>query len=308
VQKAVQDETVRERVMRRVMRALRNMDMRRSPPVMAQRIHRIIRETTGNPDPYREVKHRFNRLALDLYPELKARVNQSANPMEAAVRLAIAGNVIDSGVNGDIDETHVRAAVGSAFTEPLVGNLEEFAEALSTADKILYLADNAGEIVFDRLLIERLPPGRVTVAVRGAPVLNDATRADAEFAGLTDLVEVIDNGSDAPGTILDDCSEAFRDRFSDADLVIAKGQGNYETLSEVEKDIFILLKVKCPVIAADIGCPLDSFILRRSARAEVETREDGEIFEGWGDKAVGRRAVHRKEDESLRRQAAGFGR
>jgi uncharacterized protein with ATP-grasp and redox domains len=117
------------------------------------------------------------------------------------------------------------------------GSLAVFRDSISKADRILYLADNAGEIVFDRLLIEQLPAEKVTVGVRGQPILNDATMSDAEATGLTQLVAVIDNGSDAPGTVLDDCSRAFIQHFRKADLVIAKGQGNYETLSELEKDI-----------------------------------------------------------------------
>jgi hypothetical protein len=104
--------------------------------------------------------------------------------------------------------------------------------------------------------VERLPAGRVTVAVRGAPVLNDATRADAEAAGLPDIVEVVDNGSDAPGTLLDDCSADFQRRFREADLIIAKGQGNFETLSETDAHIYFLFKAKCPVIAAHAGLPV----------------------------------------------------
>ena len=127
--------------------------------------------------------------------------------------------------------------------------VREFAQAAHKAQDILYLTDNAGEIVFDRLLIEQLPMDRITVAVKGSPIINDATRVDAETVGLTNMVSVIDNGSDAPGTMLEDCSRAFRDRFDRADLVVAKGQGNYETLSEVDKNIVFILKVKCPVIA-----------------------------------------------------------
>jgi uncharacterized protein with ATP-grasp and redox domains len=136
------------------------------------------------------------------------------------------------------------------------------------------LADNAGEIVVDRLLIERLPAKHVTVAVRGSPVINDATLADAGYAGIPEVAEVIDNGSDAPGTILDDCSDLFRHRFDEADLIIAKGQGNYETLSEVDKDIYFLLKAKCPVIARDIGCPEGAMVLERSC-ALLAVDEDG---------------------------------
>jgi uncharacterized protein with ATP-grasp and redox domains len=126
------------------------------------------------------------------------------------------------------------------------------------------LTDNAGEIVFDRFLIEQLPFDRVTVVVRGFPVINDATIADAETAGLTDIVEVMTNGSDAPGTILDDCSEEFRTRFAEADLIIAKGQGNYETLRECLRPIFFLLRVKCPLVANDLDCPVGSMVLRPS--------------------------------------------
>jgi uncharacterized protein with ATP-grasp and redox domains len=142
--------------------------------------------------------------------------------------------------------------------------VEAFRNAVSQAERILYLTDNAGEIVLDRLLIEQLPTEQVTVAVKGAPVINDATMEDALLAGLPRIVEVIDNGSDAPGTILEACSQAFRERFEDADLIVSKGQGNYETLSDSDKNIFFILKAKCPVIAKDLGCEVGAMILRRS--------------------------------------------
>jgi len=264
------DEAVHERLLREVLHVLGEMDMRQSPPAMAQRIHRVIRKLTGQSDPYRAIKDRFNRLALDIYPRLKARVERSANPMETAIRLAIAGNVIDLGVNNHLGDEEIHEAIDHALDAPFDADLAAFGEAASRANKILCLADNAGEIVLDRLLIEQLPPGKVTVAVRGSPIINDATMKDAEAAGLTELVEVIDNGSDAPGTILEDCSEEFRRRFDEADLVIAKGQGNYETLSDVNKDIFFILKAKCPVIAGDLGCRVGSLVLRRSAIAITE--------------------------------------
>jgi len=258
------DEEVHERLLREVLRVASEMDLRQSPPAMGQRIHRLIRRLTGQSDPYREIKDRSTRLALGLYPKLRARVHASSRPLETALRLAIAGNVIDMGVNAHFDESHLHEAIEDALVAPLDGNVRAFAEALSGARGILYLADNAGEITFDRLLLERMPVEKVTVAVRGFPVINDVTIADTQAAGIPGLVEVIDNGSDAPGTILDDCSAAFRRRFDQADLVIAKGQGNYETLGDVPKDIFFVLKAKCPVIARDLGCQVGSLILRRS--------------------------------------------
>jgi len=263
---------VHERVFRDVVRAASEMDFRRPPPEMSQRIHRMIREITGEDDPYHKVKQRFNQLALERYPELSKRVEDSAKPLETAVRLAIAGNIIDFGVNSYLTESQMHAAITQSLSAPFRNEVKEFAVAVSEADDILYLADNAGEIVFDRLLIEQMPVEKVTVVVRGFPVITDATMEDAQAAGLTRLVEVIDNGSDAPGTILDDCSEAFRERFDKADLIIAKGQGNYETLSEVQKDIYFVLRIKCPVLARDLGCHERCLVLRRSAFATAPAR------------------------------------
>lgn len=259
------DEVVHEHVIREVLRAASEMNLRESPPLMGQRIHRLIREFTGNKDPYLDIKNRFNHFALRRYPKLKEKVERSGEPLETAVRLAIAGNIIDSGVNHDIDETQVHDAVEHALTAPLSGDLDEFRKAIYRAKDILYLGDNAGEIVFDRLLIEHMPLEKVTFVVKGGPVINDACVADARATGTADLVEVIDNGSDAPGTIIDKCSERFKQRFESADLIIAKGQGNYETLSDVKKDIFFVLKAKCPVIAHHSGCQVGSLVFLKNA-------------------------------------------
>ncbi|MBN1546347.1 MAG: DUF89 family protein [Syntrophaceae bacterium] len=263
------DEAVHEQVLRKVLQAASEMDLRESPPAMGQYIHRLIRKLTGEIDPYREIKDHFNQLALELYPKLKARVESSANPLETALKLAIAGNVIDFGVNNKLEESSVYESVENALISPIDGNFEEFSDAVSRADNILYLADNAGEIVFDRLLIEQMPLEKITLAVRGSPVINDATMDDARATGITKLVEVIENGADVPGTILQECNEAFRKRFHKAELIIAKGQGNYETLSEAEKNIFFVLKAKCPVIADDLGCQVGSLVLKKSTCAVV---------------------------------------
>lgn len=260
------DASIQERVIRDVLQRVAEMNMRQSPPEMAQWIHRQIREFTDNGDPYDRVKDQFNNLGLQLLPDLRRMVHDSPCPLETAVRVAIAGNVIDFGINGSLCEADVHNAIRESLSEPLRGNLEEFAEAIRTAQSILYLADNAGEIVFDRLLIEQLPYTKVTLAVRGAPILNDATITDAKSAGLTEIVEVIDNGSDAPGTILGDCSEEFQHHFTTADLVVAKGQGNYESLNESVQNIYFLLKVKCPVVATHLGCDVGEMILKKSVK------------------------------------------
>ena len=262
---ATDDEQIHEKVVREVLRLAADLDMSQSPPSIGQQIHRLIRELVGKDDPYRKIKKRFNNLALILYPELRKQIVDSDDRLETAIRLAIAGNIIDFGVNNSLEESHVKEAISdslSGYLDPK--QIQGFKDAVNAAEKILYLADNAGEIVFDRLLIEQLPCEKVTVVVKGKPVINDATMEDAGVAGLTRIVEVIDNGSDAPGTILESCSEEFRRRFAEADLIIAKGQGNYETLSDVEKDMFFILKAKCPVIARDLGCEVGEMILRKS--------------------------------------------
>ncbi|MBN2137749.1 MAG: DUF89 family protein [Sedimentisphaerales bacterium] len=256
------DSEIQADVLRRALVFASEVNFDKSPPVTAQKIHRFIREVTGSADPYAKVKKHGNDLAMQMYPELKKSVELSNNALAVAVRLAIAGNIIDYGTDSHISQEKVEKAVGEALRLPLDGHaLEVFAEAVDLADDILYLGDNAGEIVFDRLLIEQLPSEKVTFVVRGGPILNDALMADAEAVGLSDIVSVIDNGSDAPGTIFEDCCEDFRRRFEGADMVIAKGQGNYETLSDVGREMFFLLQPKCRVLAEHLSSEIGSLVL-----------------------------------------------
>jgi len=210
------------------------------------------------------MKDHQNRMALALLPKMKTEIEGATDPLIMALRLAIAGNVIDMGANGDVTESGVRESISQALTKPFAGEQSGFRKAIAEAQSILYLADNAGEIAFDRLLIEQLSPARVTVAVRGAPTINDATMADARAVGLHEIVEIIDNGSDAPGTLLDDCSQEFKRRFTEADLILAKVQGNFETLSDEPDNIIFLFKAKCPVIAEHVRVPLGTHVLTRS--------------------------------------------
>lgn len=271
------DPMVQEQIMREVMAWTARMDLGAPPPVVGQRIHRRLRELTGVKDPYQAVKDQSNRMALALLPDLEASVAKARDPLDMALRLALAGNVIDMGVNSSVSPADLEAAVRQAMTASIQGSVEEFRNAAAEAHTILYLADNAGEIVFDRLLIAQLGPERVTVAVRGGPVINDATRVDAEAAGLDQMVRVIDNGSDAPGTLLHDCSETFRRLFESADLIVAKGQGNFETLSREACTLFFLFKVKCPVIASHVDFPVGTHVLTtpRTEPRPTATQEKG---------------------------------
>lgn len=269
---ATNDERIHEKVVREVLRLAAELDMSKSPPAMGQQIHRLIRKLVGQDDPYHGIKRRFNNLALKLYPELRKQIISSNNRLETAIRLAIAGNIIDFGVNGSVSESDLNKAISESLIADFDSlQLQSFQDAIEQAEEILYLADNAGEIVFDRLLIEQLPYDKVTMVIKGKPVINDATMEDARVAGLMQIIEVIDNGSDAPGIIIENCSQEFCHRFTNVDLIIAKGQGSYETLSDINKNIFFVLKAKCPVIARHLDRKVGEMILRRSEMFDDDT-------------------------------------
>lgn len=275
------DPAIHEHVVRETLRLAVDMPFDRSPPWMGQRIHKLLREATGNPDPYRQAKRWANDLALALRPKLEQRVRESADPFVTSVLLAIAGNIIDLGCRSHVSEQDLLRSIEQALREPFDGNaLEELRAAVLSAGSILYLADNAGEIVLDRVLIEQLPLERVMLAVRGYPVINDATREDAAVAGLTELVNVIDNGSDVPGTILESCSDSFRTAFAQAELIIAKGQGNYETLSGMAGNVFFLFKAKCPMLAREMGCAVGQVVMCRAKGECGERHASRETPEG----------------------------
>lgn len=259
----VPDKSRQTNIMRELLTDLANADWAVTPATLAQRLHRKIRKETGSSDPYRSLKERMNRLALELLPFFMREALIEEDPRAAIVRMALAGNLIDAGAKTGLSETNIRDELSEACKDEVIGSVSDLFQAAEQARQILFLADNAGEIVFDRALIEILPTKKMFLGVRGAPVINDATLEDAEAAGLPGIVSVISNGSDAPGTVLEDCSADFRRIFETSDLVIAKGQGNYESLVGIPKNIFFLLRVKCPFVAAHIGMPMGAMVIHR---------------------------------------------
>lgn len=231
-----------------------------TPPAIGAQVHRVVREVTGNDDPYQEVKRAATAGALAMLPALNALVNSSEDKLETAFRLSIAGNIIDFGPNPDYDLWEVVNRVLSQ--DFAINDLPLLSKHLEAAEFILFLGDNAGETVFDRILIEALPVP-VTYVVRGGPVINDSTYEDAISAGIDRIAELIDNGTRIPGTIYSECNSDFKAYFDAADLILAKGMGNYETLSTTPGNVFFLLQVKCPVIARDIGALPGSIVVKR---------------------------------------------
>ena len=264
------DEIFQEKVMREILKIISLSDFSGSPPLIARDMHRKIREISGIDDPYADIKKVFNNFILTMKGRFAEMVNDDDNPLLAVLKLAIAGNVIDSGAKSGLTEEEISESINSSLTEKLEGDIDFFLKRIAESKRILYIADNAGEIIFDRLFIEKIGADRVTLSVRGFPVINDATKEDAIAAGLDQIVNVIDNGSDAPGTILKECSEEFCRYFKEADLIIAKGQGNYETLSGADKEIFFLLKVKCPLISDHTGLKVGTHAVIKSSPSEKE--------------------------------------
>ncbi len=244
------------------MKELQALPDNATPPQMAHQIHQLVRQQTNSIDPYRQAKEDATQQALALYPQLKEMVSKAKDPLETAVRIAIAGNIIDLGVSESYD---LEATLERVLIQPFaINDLNSLRTSLAKSSSILYLADNAGETVFDRVLIEvlNLP---VTYVVKAQPIINDAIREDAVAAGIEQVGEIIDNGSDAVGTVLNDCSTSFRNRFEQAELIIAKGQANYESLSDSQAPLFFLLQAKCSVIARDLDVPEGASILKKQA-------------------------------------------
>jgi len=236
---------------------------------LADEMHRMLRERVGMHDPYMEAKDACTYEALSHYDELHAMLVRADDPLRVGTRLAIAGNIMDLGVSMVYD---LKATVQRVLAGPLaIDDLELLRDALKQARSLLYLADNAGETVFDRLFIEALN-GLINVPVRyvvkASPALNDATRRDAELAGVDQVADVIDSGSNMLGTQIDRSPEEFRALYAGADLIIAKGMANYETLFETgDPRVFFLMPVKCEAVARLAGAPVGSLLLVRGDHA-----------------------------------------
>lgn len=240
-------------------------------PELIGEMFALLKEETGDPDPYRSTRQHANRLFLDRLPQLEREIDASDNPLQAAIRYAIIGNIIDFNPIHSLTLADIETAFERLKGEPLeIDDSALLAQKLSHANSLLYLGDNCGEICLDRLLIKKLrehsPACRFYFATRGAAVVNDSVEEDAYAVGMDAYAAIISNGDISLGTVLPRTSQEFREAYAQADIVIAKGQANYECLSEEKKDIFFLLMSKCKVIAEDIGVPEMKLICMNSRK------------------------------------------
>ncbi len=258
---ATDDEEVQIEVLDEVMAILRKLELKgKKPPEIGKYVHRAVKEITDTQDPYKKIKEEQNEEALKIYPKLEEKVESSDDRLLTAVKIAIAGNVIDLGPGHEI---YLEEEVEEVLSKELsIDHYDEFKANLEKSETIFYLGDNAGEIVFDKILLREMQNKEIFYFVKGAPKINDAMAIDAKKAGIDEYAKVDVVGDGRPGTGPERDSPEFIERMKKADMVISKGMGNYEALSEISANIFFLLKAKCPVIAEDLGVEVGNIILK----------------------------------------------
>ncbi len=250
-------------------RRIPKISLEASPPEIARFGYKLLKMVSFNGDPYQAIKQKSNRCALRLLGKLRNKVRHSKDRLLTAIELAIAGNIIDFGVKNNLNVNaelkKILAEENKSIQKKSIFHYLEFRQALKGAKNILYLADNAGEVVFDRVLVEEIkriyPDKIIYYAVKEKPIINDALLEDAKVCGIDKITQVISNGTDAPGTILSLCSEKFKRIYKSADMIISKGQGNFESLSRIKRPIFFLFMVKCLVVAKETGCKMGDIVL-----------------------------------------------
>ncbi len=240
-----------------------DIDMHESPPKIGQALYNIVSNYTKS-DPFEKEKKISNDMGLAIYPVLLHIVEKDGNLL-AALKIAALGNMLDFGAYTNMNiktigiEEEISQLSKKAFA---INDMPSFERKLKKAKTLLYIGDNAGEIVFDKILISHLKKyvSNIYFAVRGKPVINDVTLEDAYYVGMDKLAKIIDSGTTAPGCIPHTCSKEFDKLFLDSDIVIAKGQGNFEAMEGYKRKVFYLFRVKCSVISNYIGVPTESSV------------------------------------------------
>ncbi len=258
------DDSVRKEVLQRALLEVRAILDGASAPEVTKEIFQTIKTITGNPDPYSSFKKASTEKALEIFPRLQKKVSRSPDPFAAAIELSVAGNTIDLvTLNPDELPKVIEWLENLSDAKFAVNDIKVLEREVAGAKTILVIGDNAGETVFDKLFLELINVPELYYGVRGAPVLNDVIDDDAVASGIVSPIRIISSGSSMPGTSLSDSSEEFNEVFQRADVVIAKGQGNFETLDDSPRCVYHLFKVKCSGVAGQVGCDVGDFVVWR---------------------------------------------
>ncbi|MBQ7937032.1 MAG: DUF89 family protein [Oscillospiraceae bacterium] len=256
----------REEILREALRILSVADYSKSSPAVSGEIYSMLAKKTGVYDPYKNLKDYYNRYFEEKLPLFEEKITS----FKDAVKFAILGNIVDfSAVRVDIESEVAKLFTTAESLEFAVDDSEKLLSDIKKANTVLYLGDNCGEICLDKLLIKQIkninPDCKVYFAVRGMPAANDNTKEDALSVKMDELAEIIENGDCSLGTVLDRTSEDFRKLYHRADLIISKGQGNYESLSDEKENLYFLLMIKCPTIAEFVGVPERSVVCMKNS-------------------------------------------
>jgi damage-control phosphatase, subfamily I len=259
------DPVKRMELAREALKMLSTESFRDTPVEIAGVIHKYVREMTGTLDPYKDVKYKRNIRAAEISELVRKRIEKMDDRFRACLKASAAGNILDSTAGNDLllEETLDRV-FNLGFSKDCT---EEFFKALEASRTILYITDNAGEIFFDKLLIEELVKlgKEVVVGVRGFPASDDALEEDYRAAGLDLMTRLVDTGTFYQGVVMSEVSEEFRDVFRKSDIIIAKGMGNFETLGMLNDErLFLLLIAKCKPVAEAIGVQTGEFCFIRA--------------------------------------------
>ena len=251
---------IKIQTLKEVLKVLSESDDNLSPSAIAGVTNQIMRDSLGIEDFYKDEKDSNHKLAHSYLEDIRDLVRSGNDPLEQGLKISASGNIIDIIHAKDYD---LWSEVTTTVNQELIGEgIPAFRELMDHSPHLLILADNVGETVFDKVLIEHLDIP-VKYAVKGGPILNDATLQDALAAGIDQVAEVVVTGAQSPGTILDQCTDEFNDLFESSPLVLSKGQANYETMDEMGDKIFFLLRVKCPILAEQLEAPIGSLVMKQ---------------------------------------------
>ncbi len=260
---ATEDEEKQRKILNLVAHEIEKVDLNFPPANISKIVYEIVTELSGVEDPFKSIKEKSNKEALSMLPELKNIVSSSSDPLYSALHVAVAGNIIDLGIGHPYDLARdVKKVLNSKFE---IDNYEQFRKDIKEFKKLLYLGDNAGEIVFDRVLIEELLKSSLDIkfCVKSKPIINDATVEDAVMAGITEIVPVIETGNNSIGVDLENGSEEFKREFFEAEIIIAKGHGNFETCAGLGLNIYFLLKAKCDVVSQALSVKTGDIVFKK---------------------------------------------
>jgi len=268
------DEHKKSDYMHRVLEILYRHGRSESAPWLAEQIDQLYENFWGEAEDYSQIKHRYNRLLLDKEQEIERRIRGSEDPVEECVKYVCAANYIDFSAVEHVTEQTFEKLLEKAGGETVPQEeYREFRKDLEKAKKLVYLTDNCGEIVLDKVFIrflrEEYPHLQITVIVRGKEVINDATMEDAREVGLTDLVPCVGNGNGAPGTVLKRFGRQTRRLILDADLVISKGQGNFESLFGEGVNPYYFFLCKCELFVRRFGLEQYRSVFVKEERVKI---------------------------------------